>query len=193
MELQYELTIDDVMAFQRRHIGRLYRVAGFAVAALVGLLSLLTFAISYSAKQAHGPASGSFLPYLAATVFFVALAVIIVFALRANHMACVRRTLESGHGSTRFGTHTVTIEEGWLIERTALSETRRRWQAVHSIEDTEEYVAVCEGPIALPMMYAPTAVPLIIPKRAFRDEQQMRAFLDEVARLRAAAQAQSQV
>lgn len=189
MELQYELTMDDLMAFHRRHLRRLWRTAGY-VAALLGLVvSSLVFLVMRSERSAT---SSDHLPLFVWPIMTGVVTAVVAGTtalLGLVHARFVRAGLASTAPRDAFGKHTVVLCADEVIERTGTTETRRRWEAVENIEEGGDFIAFCDCKVTSHNYWGAAMKPLIIPKRAFQDEHHMQVFLDEARRLKAEAAA----
>ena len=178
MELTYEITLEDMKAHARERVplppvGRRLLVqtwalilGGVAVVVAVWLVNTPLVAMAISAI----------------TVFCVPLAVLGAHA-RAMESGTDRVFAERAAGGPTSVIISLTLQQEGLLARSNRGESLTYWPSITALVQTGKFVTIrcgIEGQFT-------------IPKRAFRDEQHMRAFLDEVARLRAAAQAQSQV
>ena len=166
MEVEYELTRDDLFAFQWRAAFKspLARRA-MRKAALYWFLALLVFTL----LPAVGPDG-----FDVSLVSFTFLAV--AFPLGALfHRLLVRRQTrrlilellkEEKPGRGQLGWHRVSLGEAGLTERTAVNESHTAWAGVDRVEQDEVYVFIYTAPAAA----------LVIPKRAFGSPAEAESF-----------------
>jgi hypothetical protein len=183
MELQYDLTIDDVMLFHRQYLWRRWRMAGYRVVVLSAVLSSVVFLITRSERSAT---SGEGLPLFLWPILVGFLGVIgigVTALLGLLNTRSIRASLTAGAFAGTFGRRTLALSADGVIERTEMQETRRAWAIFEPVEEGKDLIAFRESNVAPgTTILGPEVKALIIPKRAFRDEQHMRAFLDEARR-----------
>jgi hypothetical protein len=166
MEVEYELTLDDLYAFQWRAAftsprGRRARRRVY----LLWLLALVLFSI----VPAIGP--GGFVISRANFTFLVVALPTVFLAQWYLETRLMRRAIlgllrEEKPGRGLLGKHRLVVSESGLIESTAVGESRTSWAGVDRIEQNPEYFFI----------YASAAAAHIIPKRAFRDMQEAEGF-----------------
>jgi hypothetical protein len=179
MEIEYELTHDDLYAFQWRAVfasprGRRARRTVY----LVWLLAVLLIA-AVPAIGADG-FSISRVNYTFIVIAFPIVALIQWFLERR----LVRRTIlqllkEEKPGKGLLGKHRLVVSEDGVSERTAVGESRASWAGVDRIEQNPEYIFI----------YTSAAAAHVIPKRAFRDVQEAEDFYRRVRASKEAAAA----
>jgi hypothetical protein len=176
MEIEYELTRDDLFAFQWRAAfdsprGRRMRLWTY----LGWLVAIVLFAIL--------PAIGAdgFTPSRVSVTFIIvafAIAALFQWLLETRIMRLlIRRMLrdekpDRGH----IGKHRLILSEDGVLERTAVNESRTSWTGVDRVEQNADYIFV----------YTTPGSAHVVPKRAFAGAGQADAFY-QLARARKAA------
>ena len=182
MELQYELSLDDLVAFNKYHIWhsptcrRAYR---WNLALTLGIVVIGLLIPTLSAKT-----DDSRLHLIIGLVIVLApVALLVWLALhlhwRLSPARRVRKLLREGANKGSLGMHTLTFGQRGVTEISTVSEATWTWESFERIAEDKKHVYVYLGAVSAH----------VIPKRAFRDEQHMRAFLDEVRGLKAEADA----
>jgi YcxB-like protein len=166
LEIEYELTRDDLYAFQWRGVfvtarGRRARRNTY----LTWVLAILIFAI----VPAIG-ADGFVISRVSFT--FIVVAILIAFLFQwCLERWLIRRTIlrllqdekpDKGH----LGRHTLVVSQHGVVESTAVGESRTAWGGVDRIEQDPHYIFIYTSPAAAH----------IIPKRAFREPEEADAF-----------------
>ena len=173
MEIEYDLTHDDLFAFQWRAAfdsprGRRMRRWTY----LAWPFAIVLFAII----PAIGP-HGLALSRVSVTFIVVAFVIAVIFQwlFETSIMRLlIRRMLrdekpERGH----IGRHHLILSEDGVLERTAVNESRTSWAGVDRVEQNADYIFV----------YTTPSSAHVVPKRAFGDARQAEAFY-EFARAR---------
>ncbi|GAB5441075.1 MAG: hypothetical protein Fues2KO_14240 [Fuerstiella sp.] len=137
MRIKYDVTIDDVVAFNRYHskhsptIKRTKRfcsaIGVIAICIIVPLISPIEDFV-WSAKLA--------LTAFAAVTFYVAFQLLFVRSLDKQ----VIRLVREGSTAGIIGSHELEITEETLTERTDSNTTSARWQGIADIAETETHV-----------------------------------------------------
>jgi len=166
MEVEYELTRDDLYAFQWRaafksRIGRRSRRMVY----LLWLLAIVLIAI----LPAIGP--DGFVISRANFTFLIVAFPIVAFAQWLSETSLMRRTIrrllaEEKPDRGQLGKHRVVVSETGLVESTAVGESRTSWAGVDRIEQNQQYIFI----------YTSAAAAHMIPKRAFSSVQEAEAF-----------------
>lgn len=166
MEIEYELTPDDLYAFQWRAVfvsprGRRTRRTVY----LLWVLAIVLFAI----VPAIG-ADGFVLSRVSFTFIVVAILIALLFQ-RFLERWLVRRAIlqlvkEERPGKGQLGKHRMVVSEDGLVETTAVGESRTSWAGVDRVEQNPDYIFI----------YTTPAAAHLIPKRAFRNLQEADAF-----------------
>ena len=177
MEVEYEITHDDLYAFQWRaafESPRARRVRRLAY--LVWLLAIALFAL----VPAIG-ADGFTLSRISVT--FILVSVLVFFALqwcleRWLMRRAIRHILKDERPDRGvLGRHRVVLDEDGVRESTAVGESRTTWAGIDRVEEGPEYI----------YLYTSPAAAHVIPRRAFGDPMQADAFYQFALARRAAA------
>jgi hypothetical protein len=166
VEVEYELTRDDLYAFQWRGVfltprGRRARRVPY----LIWVLAILIFAI----VPAIG-ADGFTISRI--SVGFIVVAIPIAFLFQwCLERWLIRRTIlrlleDEKPGKGLLGRHRIVLSQDGLVESTAVGESRASWTGVDRIEQDSHNIYI----------YTSLAAAHVIPKRAFRDPQEADAF-----------------
>jgi hypothetical protein len=176
MEVDYELTREDLYAFQWRAVfasprGRRARRKVY----LIWLLALVLVSI----VPAIGP--DGFVISRVSFTFLVVAFPIVALAQWYLERRLVRRAIlqllqEEKPGRGQLGRHRMVLSEEGVVEGTAVGESRSSWAGVDRIEQNPDYIFI----------YTAAAAAHVIPKRAFRDLQEAESFY-QLARTRKAA------
>jgi hypothetical protein len=166
MEVEYELTPDDLYAFQWRGAfvsprGRKARRTAY----ILWVVAVLLFAI----VPAIG-ADGFAISRVSFTFIAVAIAIAFLFQWLLERWL-MRRTIlqlirDEKPGRGLLGRHRIVATEEGLTESTPVGESRTSWAGVDRIEEDPRYIFI----------YTSVAAAHIIPKRAFSDPQEAEAF-----------------
>jgi membrane protein implicated in regulation of membrane protease activity len=166
MGVEYELTRDDLYAFQWRAIfasprGRRVRRRVY----LLWLLAVLLFA----AVPAIG-ADGFVISRVNFTFLVVAFPIVVLaqwfLERRLMRRAILQLLKEEKPGKGQLGKHRMVVSEDGVSESTVVAESRTSWAGVDRIEQNPDYIFIYTAPVAAH----------VIPKRAFRDMQEAEAF-----------------
>ena len=166
MEIEYELTPDDLYAFQWRAVfvsarGRRARRTAY----LLWILAVLLFAI----VPAIG-ADGFVISRVSFTFIVIAIAIVFLFQWCLERWLIRRAILQllkdEKPGKGLLGRHRIVLSQDGLIETTSFGESRTSWAGVDRVEQDAHNIYI----------YTSLAVAHVIPKRAFRDLQEADAF-----------------
>ena len=166
MEVEYELTRDDLYAFQWRAVFESPR--GRHARRLVYLGWLLAIVL-YAFVPAIGP-HGITLSRVSVT--FIVTSLVIVYLLQWSLdrwlvRRAIRQLLETERPDRgQLGRHRLLLDEDGLTERTAVGESRTRWAGVDRVEQSRDYIYI----------YTSSAGAHVIPRRAFASPEQADAF-----------------
>ena len=157
MEIDYELTPDDLYAFQWRAAyrspdSRRTRRRGY----LYLLLPFLVIALLPSVGRGGIRIARINLLFLVAVLPIVA-CLYWIFVRRALHVAIRKEIAKEAPEKGRLGKHRVVLSSAGIDETTAVGQTVTRWAGVDRIEEDERYIFIYTAPSAAH----------IIPKRAF--------------------------
>jgi hypothetical protein len=166
MEVEYELTPDDLYAFQ-------WRAAYASPAArrtrrnvyLWWLLALLIFAV----MPAIG-ADGFVISRVNFTFLFVAFLIVALgqwfLERRLMRRAILQLLKQEKPGRGQLGRHRLVLTQDGLVESTAVGESRTSWAGIDRVEQNRDYIFIYTAPAAAH----------VIPKRAFRDMREAEHF-----------------
>jgi hypothetical protein len=166
MEVEYEITPDDLYAFQWRAAyasPRAWRTRRKAY--VFWLVSLLIISV----LPAIGT-DGFSISRVNYTFFLIAfpLAALGQWFLerRLIRRALLQLLQQERPGRGQLGRHRLVLTDAGLAESTDVGESRTTWAGVHRLEENPEYIFI----------YTAAAAAHVIPKRAFRDEQEAERF-----------------
>jgi hypothetical protein len=176
VEVEYELTRDDLYAFQWRGVFESPRGRRARRTAYLGwLIAVVLFAIV--------PAIGADGFTISRVSFgFIAITLPVVFLLqwcleRWLVRRAIRQLLEEERPDRgQLGRHRLVLDEAGLSESTAVGASRTAWAGVDRVEQNRDYIFIYTAPVAAH----------VIPKRAFLDPQQAEEFY-QLSRTRKAA------
>jgi hypothetical protein len=176
VEVEYELTRDDLYAFQWRGVFESPRGRRARRTAYLGwLIAVVLFAIV--------PAIGADGFTISRVSFgFIAITLPVVFLFqwcleRWLVRRAIRQLLEEGRPDRgQLGRHRLVLDEAGLSESTAVGASRTAWAGVDRVEQNRDYIFIYTAPVAAH----------VIPKRAFLDPQQAEEFY-QLSRTRKAA------
>jgi hypothetical protein len=166
MEIEYELTRDDLYAFQWRAAFDSPRSKRFTRKVYIyWFLALLLLSVM--------PAIGSDGFVISRVNFtFLVLSFTVVALLqwslgrRLMRRAILQLIKDEKADRGQLGKHKVVVTEAGLVESTAVGESRTSWAGVDRVEQNPEYIFIYTSPAAAH----------VIPKRAFRDMAEAEAF-----------------
>jgi hypothetical protein len=176
VEVEYELTRDDLYAFQWRGVFESPRGRRARRTAYLGwLIAVVLFAIV--------PAIGADGFAISRVSFgFIAITLPVVFLFqwcleRWLVRRAIRQLLEEERPDRgQLGRHRLVLDEAGLSESTAVGASRTAWAGVDRVEQNRDYIFIYTAPVAAH----------VIPKRAFLDPQQAEEFY-QLSRTRKAA------
>jgi hypothetical protein len=166
MEVEYELTPDDLYAFQWRAAFNSPLSRRVARRVYLGwFLALLLFSII----PAIGP-DGFTISRVNFTFLLIAFPIVALaqyfLERRLMGRAILRLLKQEKPGRGQLGRHRVVLTEDGVVESTAVNESRTSWAGVDRIEQNPQYIFIYTSPAAAH----------VIPKRAFRDMQEAEGF-----------------
>ena len=171
VEIEYELTPDDIYHFQWRASFRsrstkrhklkyfLYSLLIFTAFTLLPALGSDDFEISHVNVW-------WFLPF---PIFVVSVFIVERWLTRR---VISEELKKEKPGQGQLGAHKISLNEAGLVESTAVNESRHSWAGVDRVEHDEKYIYIYTAPHAAH----------IIPKRAFNNLQEADSFY-QLARL----------
>jgi hypothetical protein len=166
VEVEYELTRDDLYAFQWRGVfltprGRRTRRNTY----LTWVLAILIFA----AVSAIG-ADGFVISRVSFTFILVAISIAFLFQWCLERWlirrAILRLLEDEKPGKGLLGRHRIVLSQDGLVESTPFGESRTSWAGVDRVEQDQHNIYI----------YTSLAAAHVIPKRAFRGPQETDAF-----------------
>jgi hypothetical protein len=134
MVIRYELTLDDLIAFNRYHVAhsRTIQTQKYFVIAVVGLVAI-----------GAGVAIESEIPLFARVFSAIIFAALFRFAYHLFFGLALRRQtrqlLSEGSNDGILGPHELELNDKFLTERTDVNESRHAWSAINRIEETDEH------------------------------------------------------
>jgi hypothetical protein len=178
MEVEYELTPDDLYAFQWRAV--FVSPRGRRARRMVYLLWILAVVL-FAAVPAIG-ADGFVISRMNLIFIAVVLPIVFLFQWGLDRLLigrAIRQLLKDERPEKgQLGKHRIVLGEDGLRESTAVGESRISWAGVDRIEQDPAYIFI----------YTTPAAAYLIPKRAFKDPQEAEAFYQfSTARKQAAA------
>ncbi len=166
MEVEYELTRDDLYAFQWRGVFETPRGRRARRNTYLGwVLAIVLFAI----VPAIG-ADGFVISRVSFTFIVVTIPIVFLFQWCLERWLIRRAILqllkEEKPGKGLLGRHRIVLSQDGLIESTAFGESRSSWAGVDRVEQDLHNIYI----------YTSLAAAHVIPKHAFRDPQEADAF-----------------
>jgi hypothetical protein len=166
MEIEYELTREDLFAFQWRAVfesprGRRMRGGVY----LFWFLALLVFSIVPAIGPDGFDLSRVSFTFLAVTFPIVALTQWFL-ERRLMRRAILRLLADERPDRGQLGKHRLVMSEEGLVESTAVGESRSSWAGVNRIEQNLDYIFIYTSPAAAH----------VIPRRAFRTVREAEDF-----------------
>ena len=165
VEVEYELTRDDIYHYQWRAGSRssiVKRAKLKAYLAVLFLFSLLTFLSGLGADDFQF----SRISFVWLIWFLPLVIMIWLFEKRQKRHTILEFLKEEKPGRGQLGAHKISLNEEGLVESTAVNESRTSWVGVDRVEHDEKYIYIYTAPHAAH----------IIPKRAFNNSQEAEAF-----------------
>jgi len=166
MEVEYDLTTDDLFAFQWRaafHSPQARRRARNVY--IIWLLALLIIAVI----PAIGPGGFTFsrVSWVFLVVAFPTVSLLQWFLERwLMRRAILELLRRERHGTGLLGRHKVVITDAGVEGSTAVDETRTAWAGIDRVEQNDGYI----------FLYTSVVGAHVIPKRAFKTVQDAEAF-----------------
>jgi YcxB-like protein len=170
MEVEYELTREDLFAFQWRAAftsprGRRIRLKTY--------LYLLLAIVLLSIVPAIGP-DGFVISRVSFTFLFIAYPTVALaqwfLERRLMRRALLRLVDEEKPGRGQLGKHRVVVTQDGVVESTAVGESRTSWAGVNRVDQDPDYIYI----------YTSAAAAHVVPKRAFSDREAAEAFFQLV-------------
>jgi hypothetical protein len=168
MEIEYQLTPDDLYAFQWRAVfnSSITQRAGRKVYAY-WFLALLLIAV----LPAIGP-DGFVISRVSFTFLLVAFPAVALaqwyLTRRLMRRAILQLLKQEKPDKGHLGRHRIVLSDDGVVETTAVGESRTSWAGVDRIEQNPEYIFIYTSP--------PSAH--VVPKRAFGNVQEAEGFYE---------------
>jgi len=165
MEVEYEITSEDLYAFQWRAVysSRIGRRARRKVYMYVFLIVLLFSPLPYGGFTISRV---NFSLAFISIVFPIVALMTWYLVRRQTRRAILELLKEERLEKGLLGRHTLKLDEAGLSESTAVGESRTLWAGVGRVEQNPEYIFIYTHPNAAH----------IIPKRAFNNAQAAESF-----------------
>lgn len=166
-QVSYVLTMDDIHAFNA-HYSRESPVARRGRAkmrlAMTFFLAVLLGALGWGARASVG--------------FWLLGGLILLFwfavfprRLEAMQRNFTERTYQAGKNAGLLGPHTVELTDEGVVERTPVRELKVKWEAVEKVASTDSHL----------FLWTSGFNALVLPRRAFADEDALKAFAAHAA------------
>lgn len=169
MQVEYENTVDDLVAFNEFHARRtgvtkkLTRLLAVALLALLALLLVLSL---------QGGIAGATIGIVAVLGLAVTALSVVLFPRVLRRM--VRAQLAQGRNTALLGSRSLAVEDDGLVERSGSAESKTRWRAVEHVASNDDYLFV----------YVSAVTAHVIPRRAFEDRAAMDRFVAAIEQAR---------
>jgi hypothetical protein len=171
LEIEYEITLDDLYAFQWRASSRSSIAKRSRLKAYIYLfLTFLLFALLPSITS-DGFVISRFNILWVAIVYPLTAFMTWYLNRRQTRRAILELLKEEKPGKGQLGSHKISLNDEGLVESTAVGESRTSWAGVDRIEQNRDYIFIYTAPLAAHL----------IPKRAFSSLQEAECFY-EIAR-----------
>jgi len=172
MSIEYEITLDDLVALTLYHSETApgMRRNRVLLLGMGGVLLLFAVATTFSTdwKAALSSPMGFLLTILPIVLPIGLLYYTLSPGMRSRQAKfMVARTYKDGKGHNVFGKHTLTVSPEGLVETIGATEYRTAWASVERIGVTPEYVFIYTSPIQAS----------VVPRRAFADEAASQEFI----------------
>ena len=184
MEVEYELTPDDLYHYQWRACTQ----STFAKRAKLKVylaVFFLFFVLSFLSGLGSDGFDFSRVSLIWMVPFFLVAIALWVYEKRQTRRLILDFLKEEKPDRGLLGAHKISLNEAGLVEITAVNESRHSWVGVDRVEHDQKYIYIYTAPHAA----------LIIPKRAFRTSQEAESFyqLARVSKLSATAASPAQM
>ena len=166
MEVEYDLTPDDLFAFQWRAVFESPRGRRVRRNVYLGwTLAVLLVAALPAISRGGFALSRISIPFIGITLAIVFLAQWYL-ERRLTRRFILRLLREEKPDRGQLGRHRLVLSEEGLAESTAVGESRTSWAGVDRVEQNPDYIYI----------YTSVAGAHVIPKRAFSDGQEAERF-----------------
>lgn len=158
MTISYTNTRRDLLTFNRQHIWR----SPVSIAINLGCVAFLAY-IFFQAAEPGPEHHYGLTARIVATVLFIALALPVLVAVQ---LVIVVLLLLSRRNKTLFTTHTLTLREDGFDTENMYARSDCKWTVVQKLRQTRRHLFI----------YVSQNGALIVPRRAFRDDAEWKAF-----------------
>ena len=172
MEVEYQITSDDLFAFQWRSAYDSRRGRRARRNAYVYLFVALFLLIILPAIGSDGFVISRLSFILLAFPFIIAALIQWQLLRWLTRKAILKLLRDEKLDKGQLGMHKVVLDESGVVETTAVGKSRTSWAGVDRVEQNEDYIFI----------YTTPAAAHVIPKRAFDNAQQTESFY-ELARI----------
>jgi len=178
MELQYEITLDDLVTFNKYHIRHSPTCRRSYWWNLVGMIVAFVL-VAVLVGALYGTPI--------ATAIHLAILLPLSWPLwhliyRVTVARRLRKLYREGENRGLAGIHLIRIDAEGLAGTSQAGESKLKWVIVERIVEDNNHLYI----------YVSAVSAIVIPKRAFQDEHHIQAFRDEARRLKAEGQAATQ-
>ena len=175
MEIEYEITLDDMVAFNVYHIRNSpsCRRSRLLVRAILPLGMFPVFL--HAGLTGEGPLLHS---AIASGFLWVSISFIWLLVTHCGWRRGLRRKLvrlyREGEAETKIVKHVMTLGPEGITDKTELAETKRKWRGLKKIVSDDKHIYLYVGP----------AEAHIVPKGVFPDESSIEGFLAAIEAFR---------
>ena len=167
MEVEYELTGDDLYAFQwRAH----YTSTRARRERLKVYVSVLIALLVFWAVPAILSGDGFDTSIVSLMVFVVPFLIMVffgwIFLKRQTRRAILKLVQEEKPDRGQLGSHKISLTETELVETTHVGQSRTQWAGIDRVEQNDDYIFIYTTPHAA----------YIVPKRSFDSKHQAESF-----------------
>lgn len=179
MQVEFELTEDDLIAFNRKHLMQSRKLWAGRVAFLVCASSFVIWVLWVLPPLIYG-STVNFVGYqVLGGVCFGLLILYDVLRWRGAAQRGVLKMLRRGHGRSVLGQHRLSISSDYVCAETPAGEQETKWHAIWKIVVTNDYAFIYNTPYSA----------LVVPRRAFDNEDAFKAFVNQAVEFHQQSQA----
>lgn len=173
MEIEFELSMGDLVAFNRYHSEHSPTQRRARLAWRLSVPAIIAFGVVWNLND--------LVPFLLGGGAIA----VLWFALyprfqRWSLERCVRKLYGEGKNKGTICGHKLSIAPDAISERTDVGQATTSWRRVEKITDADQHLFLYTGAVQA----------FIVPRRAFSDESEFRAFIETARRYREEAVAQ---
>ncbi len=172
MRVEFELTEEDLIAFNRKHLMQSRRLWAWRAVFLACASSFVILVLWFLLPFLYGlyGSTVNFVGYqVFAGVLFGLLILYDVLRWRNASRRLVRKMLRDGHGRSVLGQHRLSISSDYVCAETPAGEEKSKWHAIWKIVATNEYAFIYNTPHSA----------LVVPRRAFGTQDAFTAFVKQ--------------